>query len=260
MTPPVYTIGTLVNDRAQYDAMRASFARGGFTEPDCEFLMIDNTGSEQTSAFAGLNRILDVARGTYVVLCHQDVRLIADGRAALDARLSELAEIDPHWAIAGNAGGVGPGRLALRISDPHGRDRRVGELPARVASIDENFIVVKRAARIGFSRDLDGFHFYGPDLCLAADVLGYRSYVIDFHLEHLSAGTRSKAFWDAERAFRAKWSRALRPRWVQTTCTLLRLSGSELAARAGQVAARPLSGVLRRLGGAARGWPSVKTG
>lgn len=257
MTNPVYTIGTLVTDPAQYEAMRRSFDAHGFTEPLCEYIAIDNTGAIQTSAYTGLNRVLTAARGSYVILCHQDVRLIADGRTELDDRLARLEAHDPYWAVVGNAGGVQPGRLAMRITDPHGRDRRVGNLPARVASIDENFMVVKRAARVGFSRDLDGFHFYGTDICLNADILGWRAYVIDFHLEHLSPGHRSEAFYAAQKAFCAKWSRALRPRWVQTTCALLRLSGSELGAKAGQAAARPLSGVLRRLNGAS-GWSSAR--
>lgn len=258
MTTPAYTIGTLVNDQVQYQAMRASFAAGGFVEPDCEYIAVDNTGPVQTSAYAGLNRVLSSARGTYVILCHQDVRLIADGRTALDDRLARLQAQDPAWALAGNAGGVQPGRLAMRITDPHGRDRHVGRLPARVASLDENFMVVKRAAQVGFSRDLDGFHLYGADICLNADVMGWRAYVIDYHLEHLSPGNRSDAFAAAEKAFCAKWSRALRSRWVQTTCTLLRLSGSEIGAKAGQVAAKPLSGVLRRLNGASRGWSQAR--
>ena len=56
-----------------------------------------------------------------------------------------------------------------------------GELPAKVHTLDENFIVVRRAANLSLSHDLDGFHLYGTDLCLIADVLGGNRYVIDFH-------------------------------------------------------------------------------
>ena len=242
-----YTIGTLVTDVTLYRSMQRSFVAGGFGEADCEYLAIDNTTPAQTSAHAGLNRVLDAARGRYVILCHQDVRLIGDGRAALDQRLAELELRDPMWAVAGNAGGVAPGRLALRITDPHGADQRVGEFPVRVASVDENFLVVKRAARIGFSRDLGGFHFYGADICLAADVMGSSAYVIDFHLEHLSPGnSKTSSFGDGLAQFERKWSRALRPRWVQTTCALAALSGSAVGLAWRRAVAPRLAKIMRR--------------
>lgn len=241
-----YSIGTLVNDMHQYEAMRTSFAAHGFSGADCEFLLIDNSGPAQTSAYAGLNAVLTAARGRYVILCHQDVRLIGDGRAELDRRLAELTARDATWALAGNAGGVAPGDLALRISDPHGTDQRRGKLPARVAALDENFIVVRGGARVGFSRDLDSFHFYGADICLAAATLGYSAYVIDFHLQHLSGGKTGDAFRIARAEFCAKWSGAIRPRWLQTTCSLVRLSGGSIGRALGAIAERPIAGLARR--------------
>lgn len=249
----LFTIGTLVNDRAQYDAMRASFEARGFTAEGCEYLFVDNTGTAQTCAYRGLNAILALARGRYVILCHQDVRLDRDDRAVLERRLASLSRQDPAWAVAGNAGGVSAGRLALRISDPHGTDQKVGTLPARAMSLDENFLVVRREVRVGFSNDLTGFHFYGADICLAADVLGYSAYVIDFHLRHLSAGKIDASFEIAADAFRHKWSRALRPRWMQTTCSLLHLSGSFIGRMMGPIAEGPMARISRRLPKAS-GW------
>ena len=46
-----------------------------------------------------------------------------------------------------------------------------------------------------------------------------------FHLEHLGAAMTGRPFAEAEAAFRAKWSRALRDRTMQTTCALVHLSG-----------------------------------
>ncbi len=254
LTDVAFTIGTLVTDPAQYAAMRQTLLEGGFTDRDCEYLTIDNTGPAQTCAYRGLDAILACARGRIVVLCHQDVRLIdGAGRLALEARLAELEARDPAWALAGNAGATSPGMLALRISDPHGSDRHVGQLPARVMSLDENFIVVKRDTRVGFSRDLSGFHFYGADLCLAADVMGYSAYVIDFHLAHLSGGRKDASFAKMERAFRDKWSYALRPRWMQTTCALVRLAGHRFGRMTGRLAERPYRSLSRRKPDAA-GW------
>lgn len=252
-----FTIATLVNNTAQHAAMRASFEAGGFDVPDCEYLYVDNTGTGQTCAYRGLNALLNAAHGRHVILCHQDVRLIDDNRDTLSSRLAGLDRLDPSWALAGNAGGVRPGTLAIRISDPHGADRRVGHFPARVISLDENFIVVRRGARVGFSYDLTGFHFYGADICLNADVMGYSAYVIDFHLAHLSAGKKDLAFEEMEARFRAKWARALAPRWMQTTCSLVRLSGDRLGQIAGRLAERPFRKLSRRLPSAA-GWSGSK--
>jgi len=253
LADPLYTIGTLVTSKAQYDAMRASFAAGGFDDACCEYLIIDNTGPHQIDAFQGLNAILNAARAPFVILCHQDVRLISDNRATLDTRLADLTQRDPAWALAGNAGGVAPGRLAVRITDPHGPDQHAGDLPERVTSLDENFIVVRRDARVRFSNDLSGFHLYGADICLHASLLGNTAYVIDFHLQHLSPGKKDQSFTAAEKAFIDKWSGALEARWLQTTCTLVHLTDSPLRRSIGRLIDRPLARLARHLP-SALGW------
>lgn len=244
---PRYTIGTLVSNSALYDKMRRSFTVGGFSDDDVEYIYVDNTGTTQTDAYRGLNAILNAARAPIVILCHQDVSLLDDDRHALDARLTELDARDPAWAVAGNAGGVAPGQLALCITDPHGANQRVGELPERVASLDENFLIVRRDSRIGFSHDLEGFHFYGADLCLHADVMGRTCYVIDFHLHHASAGKKDTTFAAAEIDFRIKWSKALSPRWLQTTCALVHLAGSPTRHTFGRLLDGPFARLARRL-------------
>ncbi len=252
---PRFTVGTLVNDDSQYAQMIASLEQGGFAQPDTEFI----AARQATSAFAALNAILERAKGEYVILCHQDIRLLEDGRASLDTLIEDLSQAAPDWALAGNAGGEAPGRLALRISDPHGSDRQVGTLPARVMSLDENFIVMRRSAGVRFSRDLDGFHLYGADICLHADILGWSSWVINFHIQHLSAGRKDQSFRMAEQRFRQKWSKALRPRWMQTPCTLLRLSGRATPGLPAVILERIASRIARRLP-RAQGWtPAFKS-
>lgn len=227
--------------------MRASLRSGGFTDADCEYLYIDNSECNEADAYHGLNAMLNAARGTLVILCHQDIRLLTDDRTTLERRLAELDEKDPSWALAGNAGGISPGVLAIRITDPHGAGQNTGNLPQRVVSLDENFIVVKHAARIGFSNDLEGFHLYGADICINADIAGHTAYVIDFHLAHLSAGRKSAAFQICEDAFREKWSRALSPRWIQTTCTLVHLNATPLGTLASQWSSGQVAGITRRV-------------
>jgi len=212
--------------------MKASMENKGFFDDLCEYLVVDNSRGQTSDAYVGLNGILNSARGQYVILCHQDILLVDDDIHSLDAKLAALTEMDPNWAVAGNAGGISPGELAIRITDKTGEDQRQGEpFPRRVMSLDENFLVVRRSSRVGFSRDLTGFHMYGTDICLVADVLGFSSYVIDFHLKHLGKGETGPSFKQSVDAFRSKWTNAFSDRNIQTTCVQVHLTKNGAAAR-----------------------------
>jgi hypothetical protein len=241
-----YSICTLVTAPDQYRSMEASFRTAGFTGEDVEFLWLDNVGANRFDAYAGINLFLRAARGQFVILCHQDILLAFDDREVLDRRIAEIGDRDPAWAVLGNAGGVAPGRLALHITDPHGADRRLGELPCRVTALDEDFILVRRQANLGLPRDLAGFHFYGAALCLAAEALGYSSWAVDFHLRHLSGGVAGRDFRLGRAALIDHYRRAWRPRWVTTPSGSIYLTGSSLAAAL--LNTRLLAGARRRLG------------
>lgn len=223
-----YSICTIVTKPAEYAEMIDSFERAGFREPECEYLYLDNTQGNVFDAYSGNNLFLNIARGQFVILCHQDIQLMEDGRTVLDAALANLSQLDPNWMVCGNAGGEHLGRLAIRITDRHGADQRVGVLPARVRTLDENFIVVRRSANLSLSHDLEGFHLYGTDICLIADVLGGNCYVIDFHLRHTGAGVMDESFFKIRQRLIRKYRRALRSRWITTTCTNLFVSGTPI--------------------------------
>jgi hypothetical protein len=223
-----YSICTIVSRPDEYAEMIQSFKKGGFDGEDCEFLCLDNSSQNIFDAFKGNNLFLTTARGEFVILCHQDVLLLNDGRVQLEAALRKLTEHDPRWAACGNAGGDQNGRLAIRISDPHGSNQSFGTFPAKVQSLDENFIVVRRSANLALSNDLTGFHLYGTDLCIIADILGYSCYVIDFHLRHKSPGKTDEQFFLARAGMIQKYRRALRSRSISTTCTSMFLSGVPL--------------------------------
>lgn len=225
MAKPAYTIGTLVTDRALYDEMKRSFIEHGFGE-DCEYLIIDNVGENQADAYDGLNFMLNQARGRIVILSHQDVLLVDDGRRELDRCLLELTEAAPFWAVAGNAGCTAYRTQHTWITDKHGHFRSPG-LPKQVHSLDENLLIIRPETRVAFSRDVGGFHLYGTDICLNADILGWSAHVIPFHLKHLGEARTGKAFADCKAAFSSKWRRAFRHRALQTPATHFLLTGQE---------------------------------
>ena len=235
--PIKYSVCTLVTQPAQYQEMLDSFKAGGFTSSNSEFIYVDNSQTNKYDGYSATNRFLHLARGDYVILCHQDIRLHADKLEALDRRIDELMALDPLWAVLGNAGGIYPGNLAIRITDPSGDNIHMGRLPARVFSLDENFIVVRRSANLAVSHNLRGFHFYGTDLCVIADILGYSCYVVDFHLWHIGGESQPKKskdqvfrsdYYPSRMRFIDKYRRAFTPRWIQNTGTVLFISGSRV--------------------------------
>ena len=208
-----YTFCTLVTRPQEYQEMVQALVAKGFTTEDCEFLFVDNSVDNRFDAFSAYNRFLQEAQGRYIVLCHQDILPLDDGRAELDKQLEELNAIDADWGLCGNAGRLKSGELAIRISHPDEPLNKNGPFPKNVMSLDENFIIARREANLALSHDLTGFHWYGADLCIIADILGWRSYVIDFHLLHKSTGKIDESFRSSATAFRLKFSNAFRPRW-----------------------------------------------
>ena len=220
-----YSICTLVNNMAEYEGMLASFKNKGFIDRNAEFLHINNIDSNQYDGYTGLNHMLNIARGAYVILCHQDILLNFDDESILDRCLSELNQQDPNWALAGNAGGDSHARYR-RITDPHGTSS-LGSFPQKVQSLDENFIIVNTLNRVALSGNLSGFHMYGTDLCVIADILGYNAYVIDFHLQHKSAGNKDASFYASEKSLIKKYQLAFRQRLIKSSCTKLLISSSK---------------------------------
>ena len=70
---PKYSICTLLTEVEQYRDALSSFRDAGFVEPECEFLYIDNSLENKYDAYEGVNKFLQIAKGDYIILCHQDI-------------------------------------------------------------------------------------------------------------------------------------------------------------------------------------------
>lgn len=209
-----YSIGTIVSNWHQYDAMQKSFFEAGFNQNDCQYIAINNVNKNRFCMYSGGNIIINQSIGDYIILAHQDVLFIYDNKSVLDERIEELERIDKSWAVAGNAGECN-GQWLVRISDRYGEDQKsCNNFPHIVNILDGNLLVINKKSLVSFSNDIFGFHYYGWDICLNADVKGLRSYVIDFHVSHLGKGTVDRDFYECKNAFEEKWKSAIRPRYL----------------------------------------------
>ncbi|SES16283.1 hypothetical protein [Pedobacter rhizosphaerae] len=221
-----YSICTLVTRKAEYVEMLESFLEKGFDKESCEYLFIDNTEGCKFEAFQGLNQFLQQAKGKYIILCHQDIVIHDQDRKYLSARIAEIENNDPNWAILANAGGINFKWIATNLTQGSGNVIKEKRLPLRTKTVDENFMIVKNSANLALSHNLSGFHLYGPDLCLVADVLGFNAYVIDFNIIHKSDGNPDESFYKLRKEFIKKYNNALRGRFMTTTITRYYLSGN----------------------------------
>ena len=87
-------------------------------------------------------------------------------------------------------------------------------------------MVIKKSANLALSHDLSGFHLYGTDICLVADLLGYSAYAIDFKLIHKSYGKPGNSYYKILEKLIYKYARFMRSRTILTTITDFRLSSS----------------------------------
>ncbi len=226
---PKFSVCALVQSQDRFDRLIASFVRLGFTAATTEFLAADNRAGNQFDGYSWQGPLLAQARGRYVIFCHDDIELIDQGHDDLSALLDDLTARDPMWLLAGIAGGrfrpATHSRLMLtfHISDIYGQDRRRGAMPAQVETLDECFILMRHARPVLPSTDLSGFHFYGPDLCLQAELQGGSAWAIDFHLRHHGRGTKGESFADCRDRFIAKYARIFPGRSLHCTTGLVTL-------------------------------------
>lgn len=217
-----FCICTIVTNMEEYALMKTSFENAGFTAT-CEYLMADNTDCNIFDGYNAVRRFLQESKARYTIIVHQDVRC-EDNIATLYKCLNDLNSKDKKWALCGNAGGASYSNIVYHINNSG--IRKTEGLPKRVFSLDENFLIVKTEKQLAISADIEGFHYYGTDLCIVADFLGYNAYVIPFMVEHLSKGNL-KELMLKKPSFLKVYGKKLRPRFVQTSCDKFYLGNSE---------------------------------
>lgn len=220
-----FSICCIVNNQMEYAEMQQTFLQNGFGDT-CEYLIADNTKGNQFDAYEAINHFIKKAIGKYIIVVHQDVR-VNDHQSKLLECLAELDKTDPQWAVCGNAGGITYHEKILYLRHTKEDSRTTKKLPQKVRTLDENFLILKKDALLSVSADLSGFHLYGTDICLLAQIKGYRCYVISFLVQHLSEGNL-KDLELYKRSFIKKYGQKFHLGFIQTTCTRFYLSNSKI--------------------------------
>jgi hypothetical protein len=181
------------------------------------------------SAADGLNAGFGRARYDWLVCVHQDVYLPAGWDRCL---VQQLGEAERRFGPVGVAGvfGVGDINLSPDLSQPlsltasgwvvdRGRLVREGDdLPARVATLDELLLVVRRDSDLRFEPAL-GFHLYGADICLQAHELRLAVVAVEALCHHNSQRVGlPDEFYESASIFARKWHHRLP---VATSCAVI---------------------------------------
>jgi Glycosyltransferase like family len=186
------------------------------------------------SAADGLDVGLKRAKHEWVVWVHEDV-LLPEGWDQCLA--NQLSEAERQFGSIGVAGVYGVGDILA----PHDRAQplaaeRIGwvidrgrvlldgpELPARVASLDELLLIVKRDSGLRIDPAL-GFHLYGADICLQAREPGPAVAALGALCHHNSRSIGlPEAFFRSAEVFARKWSHRLP---VATPCVIIDRGGA----------------------------------
>jgi len=216
-----FSICTIITDWYQYRKLNESLLEGGFNETNSEFIYVDNSNGNRMDAYEAIRHFIKVSNNEYLILTHQDVIFPTAGCDKLNTIIEEISILDKHWAVLSNAGKYIHPLIGYTSFSDGESTWRTNNLPHIVNSVDEHFIVLKKSTGVTVGRDLDGFHFYGTELCQVAKMLGYSCYVIDFLLVHYSHGNIDDSFYQSKNKIEKKYANLNKTRRIDTMCTSL---------------------------------------
>ncbi len=176
------------------------------------------------SAGSAYNHGIERAKNEHIVLVHQDVYLPQNWDVHLSSIIAQLNLADIKWGVLGCFGITGHGMSAGYIYS-NGLKRILGEpaQPRKVRSLDEVVLIINKNRSLIFDPGLPSFHFYGTDICLQAEKLGFQNFAISNFCVHNSLPVHRfpEDFWESAKYMRHKWKRLLP---VQTSCITLHRS------------------------------------
>lgn len=189
---------TVFNNQSMVDEMINSAKRQN--DADTEFIMIDNRNNKFNSAAAALNYGVEKASGDVLVFLHQDIEFISDD---VLKKIYNFAMNNKN-VIFGAAGVLSKAEEksgAILANFYHGSDKSKYDTidkPTKCFTLDECLIACCKdiMAKVRFDeRVCDGWHLYGADLCLSANLEKDLSVmVVPMNIWHKSNGNADKSY------------------------------------------------------------------
>lgn len=177
-----------VNNTKQYNNYVMGSIFKNDTKKVCECVPIFNFGNAY-SASKALNIGLNKSQGKHVVFLHQDVLIFKNWIDMLYERIGEIETRDKKWGVLGTAGITAKDDTAGIVYNVKGSvewQSTVKKKTFPVQTVDEHCMIIRRASGLRFDESYDGFHMYGPDICLRALSCGMNNYGILCPLVHNS--------------------------------------------------------------------------
>ena len=186
---PDLCITTCINNPTQYASHVLGSLLNNYTGKELQLVPIMNLTNAYNAASA-LNAGIRRSHAKVVVLCHQDVIFYKAWVEILFVRMAELGK--KPWALLGTAGiradGVTSG-VVQRLDGSFDWNTRYKMPLFTVQTLDEHCMVYNKDSQVFFDeKTFDGFHFYGPDICLQAHSQGLEVLGMYNPLVHNGAG------------------------------------------------------------------------
>ncbi len=187
---------------------------------DTELLILDNSAGEW-DCYGAIRHFLKEAQGDLIIVIHDDIEFSDLSASLLLERIREVSSKDQAASLFGVAGiSIKEQRGIGHFYDASSEQNWGFHGGGQASSLDECFLVIKNGQGINVSEGLEGYHFYGADLCLNTMRLGLSCYVIDYPLIHKSAGSLNENFFAARDRFEEHLLNQCLDRFVRTTCTV----------------------------------------
>ncbi len=216
---PVSIVCVFNDPEVRRTCLDRSVHAGRAEAPDTEYLPVDNTDGQFTSAGAALNHGARRARHRVVVLVHQDVFL--HSLAALEQAAAAL-EDDPVTGLVGAVGVTAAGSVAGLVRDRVVMIGRPSAPPVPVDSLDEVLFMIERdrLLREPLSEHPDlAWHAYAVEYGARVRSRGLRVVSANLPLTHNSMTTNLDRLVDAH-AHVARLYPGMLP--MRTTCGIVR--------------------------------------